>query len=60
MVSYAQKQKYRITLEVEVLDDPDFAFDPFQIDWSNVLCLEPAEDCTAYVEDLSRDLQEVW
>lgn len=56
MVSYAQKQKFRITLEVEVLDD----FDPFQIDWSNVLSLEPAEDCSAYIEDLTRDHELVW
>lgn len=56
MISYAQKQKYRITLEVEVLED----FDPFQIDWSNVLLLEPGEDCNAYIEDLSRDLESVW
>jgi len=57
MVTYAhQKQKYRITLEVEVLDD----FDPFQIDWSNVLMLEGGEDCSAYIEDLSRDTELVW
>jgi len=57
MVTYAhQKQKYRITLEVEVLDD----FDPFQIDWSNVLMLEGGEKCSAYIEDLSRDTELVW
>ena len=57
MATYAhQKQKFRITLEVEVLDD----FDPFQIDWSNVLMLEGGEQCSAYIEDLSRDHDLVW
>jgi len=50
MITYAQKQKYRITLEVEVMDD----FDPYQIEWKNVLLLEGNESCQAYIEDLSR------
>jgi hypothetical protein len=52
MVSYqiAQKQRYRITLEMDVMND----FDPHQIDWEKLFKLEPAERCEAYVEDLSR------
>jgi len=49
MITYAQKQKYRITLEVEVMDD----FDPYQIEWKNVLLLEGNESCQAYIEDLT-------
>jgi hypothetical protein len=45
----AQKQKYRVTLEFEVLDD----FDPHNLDWEKVFKLEPAEKVSAYVEDLS-------
>jgi predicted component of type VI protein secretion system len=45
----AQKQKYRVTLEFEVLDD----FDPHNLDWEKVFKLEPAEKVIAYVEDLS-------
>jgi hypothetical protein len=52
MVSYqiAQKQRYRITLDLEVLGD----FDPHQLDWEKLFQLEPAERVSAYVEDLSR------
>jgi len=46
----AQKQRYRVTLELEVFDD----FDPHQLDWDKVFELEPAEKVEAYVEDLSR------
>lgn len=46
----AQKQKYRVTLELEVLED----FDPHQIDWNKVLDLQGAEKASAYIEDLSR------
>jgi hypothetical protein len=35
----AQKQKYRVTLELEVLGD----FDPHNLDWEKVFKLEPAE-----------------
>lgn len=45
----AQKQRYRITLELDVLHD----FDPHQLDWEKLFELEPAEKVTAYVEDLS-------
>lgn len=47
--SQAQKQKYRVTLELDVLND----FDPHNMDWAKVFKLEPAEHCEAYVEDLS-------
>ena len=46
--SQAQKQRYRITLEMTVLGD----FDPHQIDWEKLFKLEPSERCEAYVEDL--------
>jgi hypothetical protein len=45
----AQKQRYRVTLELEVLGD----FDPHNLDWEKVFHLEPAEKVLAYVEDLS-------
>jgi hypothetical protein len=45
----AQKQRYRITLEMETFAD----FDPHQLDWEKVFNLEPAESVEAYVEDLS-------
>ena len=44
----AQKQRYRITLEMSVLAD----FDPHQIDWEKLFKLEPSERVEAYVEDL--------
>ena len=44
----AQKQRYRITLELNVLAD----FDPHQIDWEKLFKLEPSGKCEAYVEDL--------
>ena len=47
--SQAQKQKYRVTLELDVLND----FDPHNMDWAKVFKLEPAEHCEAYVEGLS-------
>jgi hypothetical protein len=46
----AQKQRYRVTLELDVMSD----FDPHQLDWEKLFKLEPAENCEAYVEDLSR------
>jgi len=45
----AQKVKYRVTLDLEVFSD----FDTHQMDWDKVFKLEPAEKCSAYVEDLS-------
>ena len=45
---YGQKSKYRITLEIEVLDD----FNPHQIDFSKVLQLEDNESVESVIEDL--------
>ena len=45
----AQKSKYRVTLEIEALDD----FDPHNINWDRLFKLEGSEHCEAYVEDLS-------
>ena len=47
-ISQAQKQRYRITLDLEVMDD----FDPHQIHWEDVFELEGNESVSAYVEDL--------
>ena len=48
----AQKQRYRITLEISALED----FDPRQIDWNKLFELEGGEHCEAYVESLNEDL----
>ena len=48
---YGQKTKYRITLELAVLDD----FNPRQIDWRKVLQLEPDETVESYIEDSEID-----
>lgn len=45
----AQKLKYRVTLEIEALQD----FDPHQIDWNKVLDLQGNESVESYIEDLS-------
>jgi len=46
----AQKQRYRITLELETLED----FDPHQIHWAELFELEGSERVIdSYVEDLS-------
>ena len=48
--SQTQKQRYRITLDIEVLDD----FDPHQINWEDLFELEGSERVIdSYVEDLS-------
>ena len=48
--SQAQKQRYRITLELETMED----FDPHQINWSELFELEGSERVIdSYVEDLS-------
>ena len=50
----AQKQRYRITLDLEVMDD----FDPHQIDWENLFELEGSERLIdSYVEDLSNPVR---
>jgi hypothetical protein len=45
----AQKQRYRITLELDVMSD----FDPHNINWERLFKLEGDEHCESYVEDLS-------
>ena len=45
----AQKHRYRVTLELDVMED----FNPHQIDWSKLFDLEPSESVESYVEDLS-------
>ena len=48
--SQAQKQRYRITLDIEVMED----FDPHQINWEELFKLEGSERVIdSYVEDLS-------
>ena len=44
----AQKQRYRITQDLTVMND----FDAHQIDWEKLFKLEPSEKVSAYVEDL--------
>lgn len=44
-----QKSKYRITLEIDVMDD----FNPHNIDWEKVLDVQGNESVEAYIEDLS-------
>ncbi len=49
-ISQTQKQRYRITLDIEVLED----FDPHQINWEDLFELEGSERVIdSYVEDLS-------
>ena len=45
---YGLKSKYRITLEIEALDD----FNPHQIDFRKVLQLEDNESVESVIEDL--------
>ncbi len=49
LYSQAQKSKYRITLDLEVLSD----FNPKQIDWAKVLEIQDNESIESYIEDLS-------
>ena len=46
---YGAKSKYRITLELDVLDD----FNPQHIKWDKVLQLEDNESVESYIEDMS-------
>mgnify|MGYP003122526714 CR=1 len=48
-LSYAQKQRFRITLELDVFDD----FDAHNIQWDKVLDIQGNESVNAYVETLS-------
>ena len=52
LYSQAEKRKYRITLELDVLDD----FNPRQIDWRKVLQIEDNEDLECYIEDVDLPL----
>ena len=45
---YGTKSQYRITLELDVLDD----FNPRQIDWRKVLQIEENEDLDCYIEEI--------
>ena len=49
LYSQASKSKYRITLELDVLDD----FNPQHINWDKVLQLEDNESVESYIEDMS-------
>ena len=49
LYTQAQKQRYRITLDVTVEDE----FNPQQIDWRKVLDLHADESVESYTEDLS-------
>jgi hypothetical protein len=52
--SQAQKQRYRITLDIEVMED----FDPHQINWEELFKLEGSERVIdSYVEDLSKPVR---
>jgi len=44
-----QKSKYRVTLELDVMDD----FNPHNLDWEKLLDVQGGEKVSAYVEDLS-------
>ena len=44
-----QKNKYRITLELDVNED----FNPHQINWNKLFELESNENVRSYVEDLN-------
>ena len=46
---YGQKSKYRITLEIEALDD----FNPHQINWDKVLDMQDNESVESVIEDLN-------
>ena len=46
---YGAKSKYRITLELDVLED----FNPEHINWDKVLQLEDNETVESYIEDMS-------
>ena len=54
LYSQARKQRYRITLDIEVMED----FDPHQIDWEQLFELEGTERVIdSYVEDLSNPVR---
>ena len=45
--------KYRITLELDVLDD----FNPRQINWEKVFDLSEDESVVSYIEELNNDVE---
>ena len=49
--TYCNATKYRITLELDVLDD----FNPRQINWEKVLDIGADESVISYTEDLDID-----
>jgi hypothetical protein len=49
LTAQSQKNKYRITLELNVNED----FNPHQIDWKKLFDLESNEQVKSYVEDLN-------
>mgnify|MGYP001411720599 FL=1 len=53
LYSQAQKRKYRITLELDVLDD----FNPRQIDWDKVFEIQDNEKVESYIEDMSNPVR---
>ena len=53
---YAQKSKYRITLEIEAMDD----FNPHQIDCEKLFELQGDEKVETYIEDLSSKYDSLW
>ena len=54
LYSQAQRQRYRITLDILVMDD----FDPHQINWEELFEMEGTERVIdSYVEDLSNPVR---
>jgi|TARA_R110002124_G_scaffold246850_1_gene411961 hypothetical protein len=49
-----QKTKYRVTLELDVMDD----FNPHNINWEKCLDIQGGEKVTPYIEDLNAP--DVW
>ena len=49
--TYCNATKYRITLELDVLDD----FNPRQINWEKVLDIGADESVVSYTEELNND-----
>jgi len=45
--------KYRITLELDVLDD----FNPRQINWEKVFDLSEDESVVSYIEELNNEVE---
>ena len=51
--AYCTATKYRITLELDVLDD----FNPRQINWEKVFELQEDESVVSYIEELDNDVE---